>query len=114
MKKLIVSLLILYGSIASAAQGVDQSIKILDVNESTQGASKMLTCIAASETAIDAFELKQNKKKLVYHKTDDILAAVLVKKAMDAGYKSKSVADAAKAGFESCIKSKIWNENSQL
>lgn len=79
-------------------------------NKNQEGTSKMLLCMGMSEIAMEAFEMKNNKKKLIYKKTDDLLIAILIKKSMDVGYKAKTKEEAASKGFEACAESKIWNE----
>ncbi len=77
-----------------------------------EAASKMLICMEAGRAAGYAFDIKESKQRLVYPKIDDVVLAALYKRAMDIGYKAPDYQKAVQNGHDSCVKSKLWNENS--
>lgn len=114
MKFIIATFVLFYSLIANSAQGLDAIENFVkDDPVLKKEYSKTFICIAAAETAIDAFELKQSRRKLVYHKTDDLISAIIVKQSMDIGYKAKSEKEAARISFDKCVNSNIWNETSK-
>ena len=72
--------------------------------------SKFGVCVEAGAVASYTYNLKVEKKKLQYPKTDDVIMAVFYKQAADYGYrKATSEYDAAYTAHVQCLRSNLWS-----
>lgn len=75
-----------------------------------QGAPKMLVCIEMAFVAGEAFETKNQNKKVSYPVIQNKVERSLTHRAIWVGMRSKSYQEAVQRGHDSCVNSKVWAE----
>lgn len=76
-----------------------------------KGAPKFLLCMEASYVAGEAFDRKQQGRKLEYPPaTGDIIYDAFLKEATLIGRKAKSFSEAVDTANKACVNSKFWQE----
>lgn len=83
-------------------------IAMLSAANANAQVSKFQLCFEATMAAQYAYDLKQEKKKLKYVKMDSAIETVIIKEAMDYGYKAKSKNEAIEGSYFECVNSKFW------